>query len=297
MQLDLYRFFYYVASNENISKAAEQLYVTQPSVSRAIKQLEEDLGCQLFFRNSKGVKLTQEGEVLYKHIDQAFSFISSGERKIAAFKSLQIGEIRIGASDTLSKYYLAPYLKLFKINYPAIKVIVTCPTTQEIVSLLKSGKIDIGLINMPLYDDQLCLKHIMYIQDCFVTGNKYKHLCNTYIHTKELADYPMLLLEKKTTTRSYIDAYFGENGIEIIPDFEFPNIDLLIHYAKYDFGIACVMENFIEDALKKGNLHKINLIEKIKPRSMSLAWLKDAPLTAAATELMKFLEYNEPHEF
>lgn len=297
MNLELYRFFYSVAKLGNISKASEQLYVTQPAVSRAIKQLEEDLGCKLFFRTSKGVQLTQEGEVLYSHIDQAFSFIFSGERKITAFKSLQTGEIRIGASDTLCKYYLAPFLKLFKINYPAIKVIVTCPTTQGIVNLLKTGKIDFGLVNMPVEDDQLIFKHILEIQDCFIAGHRYKHLAGSYKHISEISQYPILLLEKTSNTRTYIDKYFENNRIRVTPDFEFPNIDLLVHYAKYDFGIACVIENFIEDALNKSSLYKINVIEKIPPRSMSAAWLKNVPLTAAAQELIKYLEYNEPYEF
>jgi LysR family transcriptional regulator, cyn operon transcriptional activator len=296
MNLELYKFFYYVAKFGNISKASEHLYVTQPAVSRSIKQLEEALGCQLFFRNSKGVQLTQEGEVLFKHVDQAFNFITSGEKKISDFKSLQYGEIRIGASDTLCKYYLAPYLKTFKTNYPSIKISVTCPPTLEIIKLLKAGEIDFGLVNMPVQDEQLSFKNIMKIQDCFIAGQKFKHLSGSKRHLKDIAKYPMLLLEKTSNSRIYIDQYFEKNQISIIPDFEFPNIDLLIHFAKYDFGIACVIENFIDDILEKSPLYKINLIENIPPRSMSVAWLKNTPLTAAAIELMKYLEYNEPNE-
>ena len=296
MNMELYKFFYYVAKAGNVSKASEQLYVTQPAVSRAIKQLEDEMGCQLFFRTSKGVVLTQEGVVLFQHIEQAFNFIFSGERKISAFKSLKIGEVKIGASDTLCKYYLAPYLKLFKTYFPDIKVVVTCPNTPEIVRLLKSGKIDFGLVNMPLEDEQLDFKHIMNIQDCFVAGPKYKHLSGTKRHIKEIADYPMLLLEKTSNTRQYIDKYFETYSLTVTPDFEFPNIDLLKHFAKYDFGIACVMENFIDD-LESKSLYKINVIQKIPPRSMSVAWLKSIPLTAAAKELIKYLEYNPPYEF
>lgn len=297
MNLELYKFFYFVAKYENISKASEHLYVTQPAVSRAIKQLEDNLGCLLFFRTSKGVQLTQEGEVLFQHVEQAYNFISSGERKISDFNGLKTGEIRIGASDTICKYYLIPYLKLFKSYYPEVKVIATCPTTTEIVNLLKDGKIDFGIVNMPLEDDQLAFKHIMKIQDCFVVGQKYKHLSGTNRHISEIAKYPMLLLEKNSNTRRYVDQYFEKNSISVTPDFEFPNIDLLIHFAKYDFGIACVIENFIEDVLNKSPLYKLNLIENIPPRSMSVAWLKNVPLTAAAKELIKYLEHDEAYEF
>lgn len=297
MNLELYKFFYHVAKAGNVSKASEQLYVTQPAVSRAIKQLEDELRCQLFFRSSKGVKLTQEGEVLFQNVEQAFNFISSGEKKVSDIKNLQIGEVKIGASDTLCKYYLAPFLKLFKTCYPAINVIITCPNTHEIVRLIKAGEIDFGLVNMPLQDEQLEFKHIMDIQDCFIAGQKYKHLSGSKRHIRNIASYPMLLLEKTSNTRMYIDQYFEKNSIIVKPDFEFPNIDLLIHFAKYDFGIACVIENFVVDILENNPLYKIDLIEKIPPRSMSAAWLKNIPLTAAAKELIKYLEYTPPYEF
>jgi DNA-binding transcriptional LysR family regulator len=297
MNLELYRSFYYVAKFGNISKASEHLFVSQPAVSRAIKQLEDDLGCQLFFRTSKGVQLTQEGVVLFEHIEKAFNLISSGEKRIAEFKGLEVGEVRIAASDTLCKYYLVPYLKLFKTYYPGIKVIVTCPNTPEIVRLLKEGEIDFGLVNMPVKDDALEFKHIMDIQDCFIVGQKFKYLSGSKKHISELVNYPMLLLEKTSNTRMYIDRYFEKHKIEKAPDFEFPNIDLLIHFAKYDFGVAAVIENFAEDALKKSNLYKVNLIEEIPKRSMSAAYLKNVPLTAAAKELMKYLEYDVPYEF
>ena len=132
--------------------------------------------CTLFARNPKGVKLTQEGDVLYKYIEQAFNFISAAEKKIEDIKNLQSGEIRIGVSDTLCKHYLLPHLKHFNTIHPLIKIRVICPTTPEIINYLKAGKIDFGIINMPYFDERLNFKHIMEIQDCFVTGEKYKHL-------------------------------------------------------------------------------------------------------------------------
>jgi DNA-binding transcriptional LysR family regulator len=273
------------------------LYVSQPAVSRAIKQLEDDLGCKLFFRTSKGVQLTKEGEVLFQHIEKAFNLISSGEKKITEFKNLQTGEVRIAASDTLCKYYLVPYLKLFKTYYPGINVIVTCPTSPQTVKLIKDGRIDFGLVNMPIEDEQLEFKHIMEIQDCFIVGQKFKYLCGSKKHIKEISDYPMLLLEKTSNTRIYIDNYFEKNYVFKIPDFEFPNIDLLVHFAKYDFGVACVIENFVQEALEKSALYKINLVEEIPPRSMSAAYLKNVPLAPAAKELIRYLEYNIPYEF
>lgn len=297
MNLELYKAFYYVAKYGSISKASEYLYITQPAVSRAIKQLEDALGCSLFFRTPKGAKLAQEGEILYKYIEQAFNFIEMGEKKINDVKNLLCGEIKIGVSDTLCKYYLVSYLKLFKMLYPQIKIHVICPTTPGIINLLKAGKIDFGIINLPYEDEQLAFKNILEVQDCFVTGKKYKHLSFSMQPLQEIVKCPLILLEKDSNSRLYIDQYFADHSISVVPDYQLGNIDLLIHFAKNDFGIACVIRNFIADELDTLGLYEIKPIEKIPPRNVGVSWLKDVPLSAAAKELIKHLDYNETSEF
>ncbi len=296
MNLELYKTFYFIAKRGSISRAAEHLYITQPAVSRAIKQLEAEMDCMLFSRTPKGVKLTREGEILYQYMDQAFNFIAAAEKKISDFKNLLSGEVRIGVSDTLCKHYLVPYLKLFKTLHPAIKIHVICPTTPGIISLLKSGRIDFGIINMPYTDEQLVFKSLMRVQDCFVTGEKYKHLSIKMQPVSELVRYPLLLLERNSNSRLYIDRYFKDNSITAVPDFELGNMDLLIHFAKYDFGIACVIRNFIKDELTKGGLYEIKPIESIPPRAIGATWLKDVPLSFAANELIGHLDNGEEYE-
>jgi DNA-binding transcriptional LysR family regulator len=297
MNLDLYKAFYYVAKYGSISKASEYLYITQPAVSRAIKQLEDSLECPLFFRTPKGTKLSKEGEILHKYIEQAFNFITMGEKKINDVKNLLCGEIKIGVSDTLCKYYLVSYLKLFKIIYPKIKIHVICPTTPGIINLLKFGKIDFGIINMPYFDNQLDFKNIMEVQDCFITGEKYRHLSYKMQPLYEIVNYPLILLERNSNSRLYIDKYFANNSVCVVPDFELGNIDLLIHFAKNDFGIACVIRNFIEEELDNGRVYEVKPIEKIPPRNIGICWLKDVPLSSAAKELINHLDYCEVTEF
>jgi LysR family cyn operon transcriptional activator len=296
MNLELYRTFYAIAKSGSISKASEELYITQPAVSRSLRQLENSLECTLFFRTSKGVKLTPEGETLMQYIDQAFNFIMLGEKKINEAKNLESGEIRIGVSDTLCKYYLVPYLKLFNTLFPAIKIQVTSPTTPVIIELLKAGKIDFGIVNLPFSDPQIELKKIMVVQDCLVCGEKYKKLGYRRQPLAEVVRHPLLLLEKNSNSRRYIDAYFHRHGLTAAPDYELGNFDLLIHFAKHDFGIACVIKNFIQEELDKGNLYEIKPIEKIPPRHIGVARLKEVPLSAAARQLVKLLEFTESSE-
>lgn len=296
MQLDLYKTFHSVAFYGNITKASEHLFITQPAVSRAIRQLEDNLGCSLFFRTPRGVTLTQEGEILYQHLDRAFNFISTAEKRIMEVKKLMEGEVRIGVSDTLCKYYLLPYLKLFNTLYPPIKVHVICPTTPGIIKLLKAGSIDFGIINLPYADEQLAFKNVMEVQDCFVTGEKYKQLSYRMQHIGQLSKFPLLLLERNSNSRTYIDSYFKEHKVSVTPAFELGNMDLLTHFARNDFGIACVIRNFVQDELDQGGLHEIRLVERIPPRSIGAAWLKDVPLTAAARELIRQFDTLETPE-
>jgi len=296
MSLEAYKSFCLVAKYGSITKASEKLFITQPALSRSIKQLELELGCTLLYRTSKGVKLTQEGEVLYHYLDQAFGFISTAEKKINDMKNLLSGEVRIGVSDTICKYYLVPYLKLFNTFFPHIKIQVLCQTTPGIIKLLKSGKIDFGIINLPYSDEYLEFKSILEIQDCFVVGQKYKQLCSQMQHVSNIVKYPMILLEKASNSRNYIDKYFIDNSISVKPDFELGNIDLLVQFAKYDFGVACVIRNFIEDELEKGRLFEVKPIEKISPRSIGVTWLKNVPLSKASNELINILDYTEYEE-
>jgi LysR family cyn operon transcriptional activator len=293
MNLELYRYFYHVARSGSISRAAESLYITQPALSRAVRQLEDEMGCSLFHRTPKGVKLTPEGSLLYTYIEQAFNFITAAEKKIADTRNLLCGEVRIGVSDTLCRHYLIPYLKLFNTLHPAININVVCPTTPGIIALLKGGSIDFGIINMPFSDEALEFKNIMEVQDCFVVGEKYRRLSHRMQPLKKIAAFPLLMLEKASNTRLYIDRYFRENGINLTPAFELGTMDLLVRFAQYDFGIACVIRNFVEDELEAGSLHEVKPIEAIPPRSIGVAWLKDVPLSTASRELISILDYNE----
>ncbi len=297
MNLDLYKTFYHIAKCESITKAAEQMYITQPAVSRSIRQLEEEMGCVLFVRTPKGVKLTLEGEILYRYVEQIFQFLSAAEKQINDVKNLNSGEVRIGASDTLCKHYLARYLKLFNTLHPKIKIHVACPATPGIISLLKAGKIDFGIINLPYEDERLHFQRIMEVQDCFAVGEKYRVLSVKMQPLSEIVKHPLLLLEKASNSRLFADQYFLRNGLEATPDFELGNMDLLVNFAKHDMGIAWVTRNFYEDEIAAGRLYEVKPIERIPPRHIGVAWLKEVPLSRASMELISLLNDNKPTEF
>lgn len=291
INLDYYKIFYYVAKCGSISGAAKELFITQPAVSQAIKLLEGKLGGQLFFRTPKGIVLTKEGEVFYKYIEQAFNFIITAENKFFEAKNLMSGEIRIGASDTLCKYYLIPYLKQFNSKYPKVKMQVTNRTTLETIELLRYGKIDIGIINLPIDDDKnITILKSLPIQDCFVVGEKYKALSKDKMTLQEIKDYPILLLERGSSIRNFIDNYAKECGVELIPEIELGSIDLLVEFAKIGLGVSCVVKNYVQDELKRNQLYELKLKEKIPQRNIGVIALKNFPLSTAAREFLELLQ-------
>lgn len=288
-KLDLYKVFCTVGKSESFSKAAKDLFMTQPAVSQAIKQLERELETRLFNRTPKGVSLTIEGNLLFEYVHSAISLIDVGEEKIFEFKNLTAGELKIGVGDTISRYYLLPYLEAFHNQYPNIKFKIVNGTTLEICSLLKSGEVDIAICNFPLYDPTLELRSCMDIHDIFVCGEKYKEITSKPLTLEEVVKLPLILLEPKSNSRKYVEDYLISKGIKISPEFELGSHDLLLEFAKINLGIACVTKEFSQEYLNKGLLYEVPLLEEIPKRSLGVCFLKSVPLSPAATKFVEII--------
>lgn len=290
INLELYKVFYYIVKTGSISKASENLFISQPAVSQSIRNLEKKLGGKLFLRTPKGTMLTPEGQVLFNYIEPAYNMILAAENKFTEAINLGNGEIRIGASDMTLKFFLLPYLEEFHRLYPKVRIKVTNGPTPETISFLKSGAIDFGVVSLPISDDSaLETINVMEIQDCFIASNRFATLASGKIHIKELAEYPVIMLEKNTSTRKYIDDYLSLNNVKIIPEIELATSDLLVQFARRGLGIACVVRNFAEDDIKNGNLFELDLIEKIPPRQICIIKLKNTPLSAAAVKFFELI--------
>lgn len=282
MNLDWYRTFFQLAESGSFSSAAKQMYVTQPAVSRSIAQLERALGCELFYRNRLGVTLTQQGQVLYDNLKNAFDYISAAEKAITEIQTLEKGELKFGASDLLFKFILIPILRSFRKEYPGIKIQVISDNTATIIGLIKSGDVDFGIVNMPVVASGLVLKPIMNVQDCFVVGPKYKFLSDKKIHIEEMTQYPLIMLNKTTNTRKHLDLFFQKHMVTAVPEFEFGASDVLIEFAKNDFGIAYVYKDHVKEELENGRLFELKLHETIKEREVDAAWLSSVPLSVVS---------------
>lgn len=291
-KLDLYKVFCEVGKEKSFSKAAKSLYMTQPAVSQSIAQLERELDTKLFIRTARGAEFTKEGTLLFDYINSAINLISTGEEKLYEARNLIVGELRIGVGDTISRYFLLSYLEKFHKNYPNIKLKIINSTTLELCNILKAGKLDIAICNFPIEDEELKLKETMKISDIFVCGEKYKDNFKEPIQLKEVGNFPLILLERESNSRRYVEKYLLEKGVKINPEFELGSHDLLLEFAKINLGIASVVKEFSKDYLDKHLLYEIKIKDNIPKRSIGYCYLKGLPLSSATKKFIEIIESN-----
>lgn len=288
--LSLYKVFYTVANTGNISKAAAELYISQPAISKSIRKLEQSLDVTLFSRNSRGVQLTEEGEILYDYVQRAFYSLQMGESQLKKINELGIGHLHIGVSTTLCKYMLLPYLKEFIATHPHVRITIDCQSTNHTLQLLKENKIDLGLIGKPDHLHHIHFDSLGEIEDIFVSTQSY--LNNLSLRATNNDDIfksaTLMLLNKENMTRQYIDDYLSLHHIESNNLLEISTMDLLIEFAKIGLGVACVIRQFVEKELQDGTLVEIPLNTSIHKREIGFSYLESNQQTSAVKEFINF---------
>ena len=287
-KLDYYRVFYETARLGSFSAAAQHLYVSQSAISQCIQQLETDLGVQLFIRTRKGVSLTSEGKILFTKVESAISSIEQGESQLNRLRHLEAGELKIAAGDTITKHFLLQYLERFHVLYPDIRIEMANSYSSQMVALVKEGNADLAFVNMPLKDDELVIEPCYEINDIFVCGADFKQ--RSSYSWEEVADLPLILLEKNSSSRRFLDKTFGKKGISLNPQIEMAAHDLLIRFASIHLGVSCVIEQFSGEELQKGIINKLVLDPPLPKRSIGCAYLKNAPLSYAAKAFIDLIK-------
>ena len=293
--LSCYRIFYTVAKTGNISKAAKELYISQPAISKSIQKLEVSMNCELFRRSSRGVSLTEEGELLYSHVKVAFETLALGEDRLRNSIELGVGHLKIGVSSTLCKYMLLPYLKEFIKLYPHINISITCQSTNDTLKLLEENKIDVGLIGKPESLKNIDFYYLAEIKDIFVATKDYlRNLKARGVkEDRILQSSTIMLLDKNNMTRQYIDDYLQENHIVVQDSIDISSMDLLIEFAKISVGVACVIREFVKKELADGSLIEIPLGFPIHKREVGFAYKKSVK---PSKSLELFVDFYKSHE-
>ena len=282
---DWYKIFCCVAEHESITLASEKLFISQPAVSQSISRLEEKVGCTLFLRTPKGVKLTAEGRVLYQYAAAGITAFSEGEHRLTAMLRLDIGEIRIGASDMTLEFCLLPYLEEFHKKYPNINISITNNPTPQTLELLRQGKIDFAAISGPLSNPGLDLLPVRRIRDIFICGDKMQAAKADKV--SDLKDH-LILLESNTSTRQFIDNEFRKRGFTATPKFELATSSQIVSFAARNMGVGCVVSDFAKTAIANGEVCEIVVSDPLPPRQIYVAQGADLH-SKAADELLKMI--------
>jgi DNA-binding transcriptional LysR family regulator len=290
LNYELYKVFYQVALHLSFSKAAENLFISQSAVSQNIKKLEKELKSELFIRSTKNVQLTEAGKILLEHIEPAFNLIENGEKSIKEINALEKGEIHIGANDTISKDYLLPYLNKFHQLYPNIQIKITNRTSSTCVDLLKQNKVDLIISNLPnsKITNKMESDIIFTFNDIFIASKEFKELKNNEIFLRKLKEYPLLMLESKTTTRQFFQNTLNKAGIKIEAAVELGSVDLLIEMTRIGLGVSLVPEYSLN--LKKQEVFEVKTKEKLPARKLAVVKMKNIPLSKATEKFLQIIK-------
>lgn len=288
---ELYKVFFHVATTLSFSEASKQLFISQSAVSQSIKALEKKLGQTLFTRSTKRVHLTPEGEILLRHIEPAMNLIRRGETQLIE-STVTGGQIRIGASDTICRYFLVPYLERFHKEFPNAHIKVTNQTSTKCVELLDSGQVDMIVCNYPnsnlsnLYH----YRQIATFHDMFVANQAFAELRDKKISFRELLNYPILMLERQSATSQFLHSLFQQYQLDLVPEIELSSNDLLLDLAKIGLGIAFVPDYCLTE--KTDELFLVQTEEPLPERQLVIAYNNHVPIPKAVAEFMNYFDID-----
>lgn len=288
-KIDSYKIFESVARNESISKASEELFISQPAVSQSIKKLEETIGGELFNRTKFGVRLTSEGKAFYEYIKKGLDYIENGERIFSSLKNLEVGTIKIGASATLTKHILMPYLEKFHKLYPHINIEIVNHLSNTLISMLKNGFLDLLILNLPMQEtSELDIYPFTKVQDIFCSSQNYMNTSKTY-SLQELKNYNLITQKRPSNTRTFFDSFLKENNTKLIPSIEAVSFNVVTDLTKIGFGYSYSTREFIKEELEKGTLKELKTTIIPKKRDIGLILYKNTHISFASQKLINLI--------
>ena len=284
IDFDLYKLFYNVAKYGSLSKAAEELFISQPAASQSLRQLEKQLDTTLFNRVHHGMELSaQGGEIIFDDVEKAVKLLNGVEEKLAALKQNATGTLRIGASETIFQYILSEKIVQYNERYPQVKIELISETSPKIIALMKMDECDIGFLNLPIADDEdiVIKKSVSYLNDIFIAGERFSELKGKSLSVQDLQKYPLLLMEEHTVSREAVSRYGVSHGVSFKPAVEVNSWGFMKHLVMNGMGIGCIPSEYSMNKIENGSLFELNVAPAMPVRSVGLALPKNVNMTFA----------------
>ena len=284
--LELYRIFCEVIKYKNISKTAENLYISQSAVTQSIQKLENMLGGKVFYRNKNGVELTEEGKNLYEYIKDSIETMSNAENIFSKYITLEKGKIRIGGGNSLlSSLILEPFLNFIK-KYPHIEVSINSGITDDLIQKLVNGELDIVALNLPYNGKKYSNIEITPLRKstyCFFSSKKYlkEHSVN---NIKDLENNTLILPKAPSSKKKILDSYCNRENLELKANYEVSSSSIMKRLVLNNIGIGFTNIENISDVIDKVEI--INKME-IESTEEGIATLKKNMSNKATVELVK----------
>lgn len=271
MNYEYYKIFYYVGKHKNITRAAVELYSSQPAITRTLQNLESELGCRLFIRNKNGVEFTPEGKILFDYVNIAQSQLMKGEDEVSKAMSAEGGTIYLGASVTSLHGFLFDFLDKFHASHPNIKFKINTGSNNGIIEKLKNGLVDIAFVSTPCnISKPLSVITVKSFNDILIAGNAFKELQDKILKPEELCEYPFVSLRHTMQLRHFLDDFFAEKKLVLSPDIEADSADLLVPMISHNFGLGFVPQDMAEEAISRGEVFRIKLVEELPERQICM---------------------------
>ncbi len=287
--LNLYAIFYLVAKKGSITKASEELFISQPAVTQAIHTLEDNIGATLFIRTKKGVTLTEEAKILFQYIETGLTYIQNGENKFKELKNIEIGNLKIGASATVTEHVLLKNLDRYHEKYPHISISITNHLTEELIKLLRDGSVDLLVLNLPMKEKKdLDIIPFLEVHDAFMVGKKKKELLKeTDLANLQQEDF--IFQKNPSNTRQYLDDYLKKKKLSLVPKYDIVSFHLVKEMTKMGFGIGYITKEFAQEELANQELFPIPLKEDVPQRQIGIVTLKNTIPSFAARAFIDLL--------
>lgn len=290
MNFEYYKVFYFVSRHGSLTAAARELCISQPAVSQAVRQMEKETGTRLFSRTSKGVQLTREGELLYHYVKSGVEALLEGQRMLDRMLNMDMGEVRIGASDMTLQFFLLPFLEQFHQEFPKIKVKVSNAPTPETIRSLEEGRIDFGVVSTPFEAGKGVRRvPVSSIRNVFIAGSRFEYLKGKELEYSVLTGVPCVFLEKNTSTRTFMDRFLAAQDIELVPEFELAISDMVVQFARRNLGVGCVMEGFAREALDRGQVFELRFREEMPRRQLCVVTGDEKLISLAGRKLLDLI--------
>lgn len=291
--MDFYQLSYFmkVAETGNVSRAAEELFITQPAVSKQIKALEEELGERLFDRLGKKVFLTRTGQVLYSHAEKILRSMEDAKTAVKDMSEECSGQLVIGTSDHISIHRLPDLLKRYITTFPKVDLKLRCHRSETILDMVTRNAVDLGVITLPALPGRNLVARTVWVDPMslvFPRGHPLEKL--PVVRLRDVTSYGIILPESDTTTRKAIDLAFSKKRLAPHVAMEVAYIETIKGLVKAGLGISILPDKAVEGEIEGGVMARAQIRDAAFTRNLGVIYLKAKFLSRPARQFLNLLE-------